>query len=300
MDIILVGLDMFENVKAGWALGKQVRKLVFSDRGLIIYPILSAVVVFAEMLLIFLSFFLTIPFTYSQGPGAIYILALFIFYLASTFTSTYILVALLLAFRAYASGKRISMGEAFSQTRQYAKLILEWAIFYSVVIMVVRLIEQRLGAIGRIIFGLASGVAIGIATIFVIPVIIDNRVGPIHAMKQSAEFFLKNFGKTFGGLVYSDLYNLMFIAGGIAIIIMGALALSASAILGVAVATLGVVLFVFGMIMNFLTTNVFKLILFEYMNGKGLPNGISEELMKQSIQKSRKQAPPGAQPQSQS
>jgi hypothetical protein len=291
---------VFENIKAGWALGKQVRKLVFSDRGLILYPILSAVVVFAEMLLIFLSFFLAVPFTYSQGPGATYILALFIFYLVSTFTSTYILVALLLAFRAYASGKRISLGDAFSQTRRYAKLILEWAIFYSVVIMVVRLIEARLGAIGRIIFGLAAGVAIGVATIFVVPVIIDNKVGPIHAMKQSAEFFIRNFGKTFGGLMYSDLYNLMFIAGGIAIIIIGALALSTSAILGITVAALGLILLVFGIIMNFLTINVFKLILFDYMNGKALPSGISEDLMKQSIQKSRKQAPPGAQPQTQS
>lgn len=286
---------MFENVKAGWALGKQVRKLVFSDRGLVLYPILSAVVIFAEMLVIFASFYLIAPFSHSLGPGPVYVVALFIFYLVSTFTSTYILVALLLAFRAYASGHRISMGEAFSQTRQYAKLILEWAIFFSIVLLVIRLIEQRLGAIGRIIFGLVAGIAITVATIFVVPVIMDNRVGPIKAVKISAEFFVRNFGKAFGGFVYSDLYNLMFIASGVLLIVVGALAAGVSGMLGIAVVVFGFVLMVFGMIMNFLTINVFKLMLYEYMNGKGLPSGISEELMKNAVKRKQPAAPGAAQ-----
>lgn len=279
---------MFENIKAGWALGKQVRKLVFSDHDLVLYPILSAVVIFAEMFAIFASLFIFSGFNPNVSSVA-YIVALFLFYLVSTFTSTYILVALLLAFRAYASGHKISMGEAFSQTAQYAKLILEWAIFFSIILLIVRLIEQRLGAIGRIIFGLAAGIAIGIATIFVVPVIIDNKVGPIKAMKQSAEFFVRNFGKTFGGFIYSDLYNLMFIGSGILLIVLGALVAGASGILGVAVIIFGFILMVFGMIMNFLTLNVFKLILYEYMNGKPLPNGISEELVKNAVKKKQAQ-----------
>ena len=278
---------MFENVKQGWELGKQVRKLVFSDHDLVLYPILSAIVVFAEMLVIFASFFLLAPFSYSAGPGPVYVIALFIFYLVSTFTSTYILVALLLAFRAYAAGHKISMGEAFSQTFQYAKLILEWAIFFSIVLLIIRLIEQRLGMIGRLIFGLVAGIAIGVATIFVVPVIIDNRVGPIKAIKLSAEFFVRNFGKTFGGFVYSDLYNLMFILSGIALIVVGAIATIASLILGAAVVIFGFVLVVFGMVMNFLTINVFKLILYEYINGKGLPKGIDESLIKNVVKKGR-------------
>ncbi len=282
---------MFENVKQGWALGKQVRKLVFSDKGLILYPVLSAIVVFVEMLVIFLSFFLTsVTFTALAGGAyatAFYIVALFLFYLVSTFTSTYILVAMLLAFRAYASGHRISIGEAFAQTRQYAKLILEWSIFFSVIIMVIRMIEQRLGALGGAIFGLVAGMAVGVATIFVVPVIIDNRAGPIKAIKLSAEFFVKNFGKTFGGFVYSDLYNLMFIAAGIVLMIAGGAAAGISPILGIAVIAFGFILLVFGIIMNFLTINVFKLILYEYTNGKGLPSGISEEYIKNAVKKKR-------------
>ncbi len=283
---------MFENVKQGWALGKQVRKLVFSDRDLVLYPVLSAVVVFAEMLLIFGTLIFVgfgLPGASSAGVAlqVMYLAGLFIFYLASTFTSTYILVALLLAFRGYAAGKKISMGEAFSQTRQYAKLILEWAVFFSIVLMVIRLIEQRLGMVGRLIFGLAAGVTVSVATLFVVPVIIDNKVGPIKAIKQSAQFFFNNFGKSFGGLIYSDMYNLMFIGSGIALIMLGALSASVSPILGISVVVLGVVLLVFGIMMNFLTTNVFKLILYEYTNGRGLPSGIDESLIKNSVKKGR-------------
>jgi len=278
---------MFENLKAGWALGKQVRKLVFSDRQLILYPLLSSVVVFVEFFLIFASLFINSVVTGGSVSGILYIVALFLFYLVSTFTATYILMALLIAFRSYANGHKIGMVEAFRQTSQYTTLILEWAVFYSVVLLIVRLIEQRMGAMGRLIFGLAAGVAIGVATIFAIPVILDNKVGPVQAVKQGAEFFVRNIGKAAGGLIYSDLYNLMFIIAGVGLLFLGIVAMVVSVILGGAMAIFGLILIVFGGIMNFLTSNVFKLILFEYVNGKPLPKGISKELIDRSLLKNK-------------
>ncbi len=275
---------MFQNIKAGWALGKQVRKLVFSDRRLLLYPVLMAVVVFAEMLLIFGSLVFG-PFVGLRSLGAIsYMAALFIFYLVSTFTSTYVLVALLIGFRAYASGKPISIGESFSAASQYSKYILEWALFYSIVLMIIRALEQRLGNVGRLVLGLAAGIALSVAAAFVVPVIIDNKLGPISAMKESASFFLKNFGRTLGGLVYSDLYNLMFIASGMILIVLSAaIILPIYSIVAIPLIIIGFAIMVFGVIMNYLTSNVFKLILYDYVRQGTLPSGIDRSLVEKSL-----------------
>ncbi len=281
---------MFENLKTGWALGKQVRKLVFSDKGLVIYPILSAIVIFIELFLIFGSLVFAEFLSPNSVADWLFVIGIFAFYLVSTFTATYILVALLLSFRAYVDGSKITMKDAFSQASKYAVLILEWAIFYSIILMIVRAIESRLGLIGRVIFGFAASIAIGVATMFAIPVIIDNKVGPIKAVKMGADFFLKNFGKTVGGIVYSDLYNLMFIVLGIVLIVIGAIAASISIILGVSILLLGLLIFAFGLIMNFLTVNVYKLVLYDYLNGGKLPKGISEDLVNQSVNKAKQRA----------
>ena len=272
---------MFENLATGWKIGKAIRKLVFSDKGLLVYPLVTAIAALVELVLIFGTFLLSTGFS-SAG----YIAALVVFYIVTTFTSTYIIVAMLLGFRSYTSGKKISFSEALSAASQYSKLILEWAIFYSVVILIIRLIESRMRGIGGILLGSAVSIGLAVATVFVIPVIIDEKVGPIDAMKSSTEFFVKNFGKSAGGLIYSDLYNLIFIIGGILIGLLGAvIVISSTPILGVPVLIIGFLVLIFGILMTTVMSNVFRFVLYEYMNGKKLPDGLSEELIKSSVKK---------------
>ncbi|MDE1761997.1 MAG: hypothetical protein KGH78_02265 [Candidatus Micrarchaeota archaeon] len=272
---------MFENVSEGWRIGKAVRKLVFSDRGLLLYPIVAGITVVIEAIVIFLA--LLLPTGFSMAAGVV---AVFATYIVTTFTATYILIAMLLGFRSFTKGKRISMGEAFAQAAEYRTVALEWSIFYSIVIMAARIIESRVRGIPGIILGATLGVAISFATLFSIPVMVDEKAGPITIMKASAQFCVKNFGKSAGGLLYTDLYNMMFIIlGGLLLFGSFFAGLSGAAIL--AALAVGCVLIVLGVVMNSVMSNVFRFVLYEYMNGKGLPEGISEELIKGSIRASQ-------------
>ncbi|MDE1828027.1 MAG: hypothetical protein KGH65_02615 [Candidatus Micrarchaeota archaeon] len=272
---------MFENLTTGWRIGKAIRKLVFGDKGLLVYPLATAIAAIIEMVAIFGTFLLASGFS-SAG----YIAALIAFYVITTFTSTYLLVAMLLGFRGYTSGKRISFSQALAAAAPYSRLILEWALFYSVVLLIIRLIESRMRGIGGLILGSAVSIGLAVATVFVIPVIIDEKAGPIDAMKRSTDFFVKNFGKSAGGLIYSDLYNLMFIIGGILIGLLGAvIAISSTPLLGVPVFMVGFLVLIFGILMTTVMSNVFRFVLYEYMNGKKLPEGLSEELIRSSVKK---------------
>ena len=109
---------MFSNIKTGWAMGKATRRLVFKDRKLMIFPLVSGLAVIAEILAILLPSALFLM-NYSNSLYY-YILVLILFYFVVTFTSTYVIMAMFIAFRAFSSGKEIEFKEAFRQeTRLY-------------------------------------------------------------------------------------------------------------------------------------------------------------------------------------
>lgn len=270
---------MFGNVKAGWKLSAAVRKLVMGDRRLLLFPVFAGIVIMAETIAIFLSMFL-----FGMTNSYSSIILLFLYYLVVYFTSTYILVAMLIAFRSYTKGTPIGISGALSETASYTLLIFEWAVFEAIVSMVIRAIEQRLGSIGSMIFGLGASIAMSLATMFAVPVILDKKLGPISTLKESTSFVFKNFGKTFGGILYSDLYSLIFIVLGLLLAIAGvAIIMFGSIVPGFIVLIIGVMMLVFGLLLSYILLNVYKLVLYDYMNGGKLPDGISKEMVDGSI-----------------
>jgi hypothetical protein len=278
---------MFENVKKGWKTASAVRKLVFKDKELFVYPILSVIVVILEAVIVFG----TLIFAVAPAGGGLntvtFIVALFIFYVLVYFTGTYFIMAMLIAFRSFAGGKKIGFGDAFGQTAPYAGLILEWALFYSVLVMILRAVESRLKGIGRILVGSLGALAISTATLFAIPIILDKKVGPIKAVEGSISFIKDNFGSTFGGLIYADLYGMLISLIGIVILVAGVLLLMSSGGQGYIPATawialgagaIGLMVIVIGSLVSSVTMNAYKLILYDHFNGGKMPAGFTEDM----------------------
>jgi hypothetical protein len=265
---------MFQNIKRGWEIGKATRKLVFQEKNLMIYPIISGIAVLAEILAIFIPSLLLI----GTSLQYYYILPLFLFYFVVTFTATYILMAMFIAFRSVTAGNKITMSQAFSQVKPYTKLVIEWSLFYSVIIMIIRLIESRMRGISGIILGAVLSMAIGFATIFVVPVILDEKLTPIKAMKRSASFIIKNFGKSFGGLLYTDLYSLAIVLIGIVIGLVG-IFVSTNTYVTISLLLVGGIILFIGIIINYLLSNVFKLIVYDFINHSKVPKGFSKEIL---------------------
>ena len=180
---------------------------------------------------------------------------------------------MLIAFRQYTSGKRISFGSALGMTGPYTKLILEWAIFYTIIVTIIQMVEgairaalSRYGIGGSIISGvLTGGISLGLAaaTAFALPVIIDEKKGPIDTIKSSVSFIMKNFGDTFGGLVFAEIFQIVFLLIGIGLIILGVLTLGIF-VLGVALVVIGVLVIIAGVLLRYVLFNCFKLIVYDY------------------------------------
>ena len=315
---------MFERTRNGWRLAAQIRKIIMSDKKLFVYPLLIAIVTLIEFVLIFASVTL-IPAggninlaisnlnasssansfagqpagasagtsssvssqTLSQGytTDGYLILGLFVFYLISTFSTMYLVIALLISFRSYVNDKdRITFRSALKAVRPYLRQILEWAVFYAIVLLVLRLLEARFRGLGRLIVAGIGSFTLALASFFAAQVILDKKTGPIATVKASFDTIIHHFGATFGGVAYSDLYGLMFAVMGILLIVAGGVAFMATGIiLLLIIAAVGFALMVFGLLISFTTLSVFKLILYDYASTGTLPQGFDKNMVDMTI-----------------
>jgi hypothetical protein len=269
---------MFERMKAGWRLARSVRRSVSRDRGIYLYPVISglvSVIVFAATII---ALFISVP---SSSPYLyfIYFIGLFIAYALVWFLSTLLVLSMLISYRSFNSGSPVSIRTAFAKTWSYRLVAFEWGLFYGVLMMILRIIESRIKGIGGIIFGAIGGFIIAAATFFAVPAMLDYRSGPIKAVEQGVYVIRRNFGQTFGGVAYIDLYTLIFTLSGAGLFILGIIPIGSSpgVIIPPVLIAAGVILLMVGLILNFTYMNILKLVLFDYANGKGLPEGFNEQ-----------------------
>ena len=265
-------------MKAGWRLAKTVRQSVARNSGIFYYPIISGIVSVAVFIAIFVSLFVAIPLSSGGDTILFYLGSLFLAYILIAFISTYILLSMLIAYRAFNSGNPVTIRNSLGKAWEYRLQALEWSVFYSVLIMILRIIESRMRGIGGMVIGVMGSLMITIATFFAVPSILDNRSGPIKAIEQSVSTIRKNFGETFGGVAYVDLYTLVFTLSGVIIFILGLVVLSSilPLIFVASIVVVGLILIALGLILNFTYMNVLKLVIFDYINGRGLPQGFNE------------------------
>lgn len=278
---------MLGSFGSGWELAKAVRRNVSSNRNLYLYPIIIGIISVVIFILTFITLIIAIPFSSAKIYFYYYIVGIFIAYILVYFVSTLLILAMMISYRSIKNGEEYSLRYSISRAWEYKGYAFEWAILYSVILMILRAIESRIRGIGAIIVGGVGSFAITVATFFAVPVILDYKVGPVKAIEKSIDIIKKNFGNTFGGVVYIDLYTLIFIGGGFLLLIASFFLISSSIPIMILafMFAVSIILIIYGIVLNFTYTNIFKLMLFDYINGRGLPQGIDENMINSAIKR---------------
>ena len=142
-------------------------------------------------------------------------------YFVSMFCATFFNVALYHEILAALGGQSVSIsrGLKFASTR--LKGILVWALFAGLVGLIIKLLEQKLDFVGRIIARFV-GLAWSVASIFVIPILVreEATVNPVNLLRTSAGILKRTWGEAligYVGLAFGNLLVLfasIFILGG--------------------------------------------------------------------------------------
>jgi hypothetical protein len=122
---------------------------------------------------------------------------MFLYYLVNYFIVVFFNMALIHCTKLYFKGEEptVAKGLQFSMSRIGA--IFSWALFAATVGTILRMIQENVGWLGKIITGIL-GVVWSIATFFVVPVIAYENLGPIGAFKRSTQLMKQKWGESLG------------------------------------------------------------------------------------------------------
>lgn len=221
---------MFERVSRSWGLVKASASVLTQDKELLLFPIVSL-----GAMLVVLACFALPMFGLGVLNGGLHgssrtvsaglYLVGFLFYFAHYFVIFFFNAALVGAAMMRLEGKDTSFSDGLRIASSKVGVIAGYALIAATVGVVLRLIQERVGFIGKIIVGLL-GVSWTLATYLVVPVLVSKDVGPIDAVKESALLLKKTWGE--------NLIGNLGIGAGFAFIYLGVIA-CAVALVGLAV-----------------------------------------------------------------
>ncbi len=193
---------MFEKFSRSWQLIKASADVLRQDKELLVFPAVSAV----AGLLVIASFVLplfgmldlkAIADETESLPPWIYVWA-FLFYLVQYFVIFYFNTALVGAAMIRLEGGDPTVADGLRIARSKIGVILGYAAIAATVGLILRMIEERAGFIGKWVAGLI-GAAWTVVTFLTVPVLVMRDVGPFEAVKESALLLKKTWGENIIG-----------------------------------------------------------------------------------------------------
>ncbi|HTA65652.1 MAG TPA: DUF6159 family protein [Xanthomonadaceae bacterium] len=192
---------MAEKFARSWELVKASAAVLRSDRELLVFPLASAIAV----LLVMATFIAPVVSTgmyQHMGSGdpmrPILYLWSFLFYFVQYIVIFFFNTALVGAAMIRLDGGDPTVADGLAIARSKLMPIVGYAAIAATVGMVLRALEERAGFIGKIVVGMI-GVAWTLATSMVVPVLVSKDVGPVEAIKESAELLKSTWGENLIG-----------------------------------------------------------------------------------------------------
>lgn len=193
-------MNFFTRLSNGWEITKNSFTVLREHKKLIIFPILSGI----SMLLI-MSSFATVLFasagwdleSVNTDNQVTNYSIMFLFYLVNYFVVVFFNMALIHCTRLYFMGEEVTISKGLQFSMSRIGVIFSWAVFAATVGTLLKIIQENVGWLGKIITGII-GIVWSIATFFVVPIIAYEEMGPIDAFKRSSQIMKEKWGESLG------------------------------------------------------------------------------------------------------
>jgi hypothetical protein len=273
-----------------WALLKASAAVLRSDKSLLQFPLLSGVCT----LLVAASFLIPVGVMVIGGAHAgedfhqrmsvgSYLL-MFAFYLVQYFVIIFFQTALTGVALMHLRGEPTSVGAGLALARAKLPQIFGYALIAATVGLLLRMIQERLGLIGRLVVGFI-GLVWTVATFLVVPVLASKDVGPVDAVKESVELLKRNWGENLIGnggigIVFGLLMVLAVLVG--AVLIGGAVAMQSVVAIVVAVVIVVIGFVLLGLVQASLQ-GIYAAALYRYAEAGEASVGFDQALLQQAF-----------------
>lgn len=280
---------MFTRLSNSWQLVKASWAVLQADKELIIFPIVSGIATIIVLITFAVPMFLTGLFDAlvadEFGPARVVSYAMiFLFYLAQYFVILFANTALVGAAMIRLDGGDPTVGDGFRIAWQHVGAIFGYAMISATVGLILRWLSER-GALGRIASSLV-GMAWGLATFLVIPVLVVENVGPVEGIKRSGRMLKDTWGEQIAGnlsigFIFFLLIMLTIVAGVLATFAVASL--TESFLLVVLSIILFAAVFVALILLNATLNGIYSAAVYRFAAGKDTDIFFSQDLVKNAF-----------------
>ena len=276
-----------KRIKAGWQLTKKSWRVLSDSPGLVRFPLIGGLIA------LLITIVLIGPGLYlledgNSAPGAI--LAAVGIYLA-TFATFYFAVGLAHNADRQMHGETATFGDGMALASSRMGAIAGWAFVATVVMTIIRAIQERFGIAGAIVGGLA-GAAWGILTFLAVPVIALEGTGPIETIKRCASLVKSRWGEQIAGTI--AIGGIVFLVGFLPatlLIVAGVALWTVSGIGGAILIAVGVLVLVVAALVQQSLATIFGVALYRYVAGQEAVGGFTEQELESAVRLKRGAGP---------
>jgi hypothetical protein len=273
-----------------WTIAKLTFGVINQDRELLWFALLSFVC--STIFSIAMIFPTIVPALlekgFSEETFEVYqYVLLFITYFGLAFIATFFNVCVTYTAKIRFAGGNATFDESLKFAFSKIGLIVQWSLISASVGLLLRLLHNlasNLGKVGEVVANILIsllGMAWSIMTIFVVPVLVYEGVGPIDAIKKSAAVIKKTWGETlikaFGlGLVQLLVFVIIILAS------IGLTYLLASAfdLIGLLIGIgIGILLLLLSGLVFTVANTIFNTALYVYANNNTVAPGFNDEIV---------------------
>lgn len=263
-----------------WQLMGASWRMLQQDKRLIVFPLISGVALAIVIALFAVPMFVAVQGHVGPGDPFHWTLpmyaALFVFYFLDYFVIVFFNSALIACVLKQVDGEQPTLGYGLAFAWQRLPQILGWALLTSTVGMLLRMLEEKVGLIGRIVIGLL-GMAWTVTSFLVVPVLVVEGTGPIESYRRSVEMLKRTWGEQVIGNVS---FGLLFAVFGIvpAAILVFFASMGGREVFFLVAALLGVWLVALALVQSTLQT-IYQAAIYLYAANGEAPAGFDNQLV---------------------
>jgi hypothetical protein len=273
---------MFEKFSRSWELVKASASVLRSDKELLIFPVLSSIAAIIVIATFAIPVFALRIFENGMGVGGA-ILGFF-FYLCQYFVIFFFNSALVAAAMIRLEGGDPTVADGFNAAKSRIGPILGYAAIAATVGLILQALKNRDNNFLVRMIGSGLGVAWTLSTFLVVPVLVQQNVGPIEAIKQSVNLLKRTWGENaIGNVGLGLVFGLMMVGVIIGGVILVILAASVSAWFAITLAVLVVLAAVALAIIQSALAGIYSAALYRYATVGEAPAGFESTGMQRAF-----------------
>lgn len=272
-----------------WALTRMTFDVIKKDNEMLLFPLLAAIcsVLFSVAMLFptVITHLLNDGGSFVWGP--LQLAATFATYFGLAFITTFFNTCVVYTTRVRLSGGDATFGQSVSFAFSRIGRIISWSALAASVGLLLSMLEnaaRNAKGVGAILLSILRGLlatAWNVVTLFVVPAMVYQDLGPIDAIKSSMDTLRNTWGESLARHYGMGLASFLFTLPGILGAVLIVLAMGSGLPVGVGVALLAVVgLYILGVALVFNVANaVFNTALYHYATSRQVPAGFSPEVL---------------------